>query len=182
MGILRHFVDDRSATFTAQATRLSTNSVNAIFRKLRVYFWDVGSFTDFYEGQDPRAVVSDAPTFERALLAFHIERYRNKRGLKSPWNEPDYHFAESHWRFQYALLTLNRPGVDVRPMMTEHLLEIIRLCGPVGRKPGNRLAGLKAVARQMDQRLQWMERNDPGFANPEDRAALRTIRNLPPKS
>ena len=180
--VLWHFVEDHSAARTAQATGLSANSVTAIFRKLRVYFWEVGLFTDVYEGLDPREAVSDAPTFELALLDFHIGRYRDKRGLKSPVSEPDYHFAESHWRFQFKVMALHRPGIDVRPMMMEHLLEIIRLCGPVGRKPGNRMAGLQAVARQMDQRLRWMERNDPGFTEPEQRAELQAIRAIRPKT
>jgi len=179
--VLEQFVRDSSATGAAQATRLSVNSVHAIYRKLRVFFFEVGLFMDFYEGQDPAEFVSDNPLFERDLLAFHLERIRDKRGLHSPSSEPPYHFAESCWRYDFKVLREQRPSEAVYAMMLSHLAGIIRLCGPVGATPRHRLAGLAAVARQIDQRILWLERNAPGFSDGDLRAGLRTARAIEPQ-
>jgi len=162
-------------------TGLSVNSVAAIFRKLRVYFWDAGIFADPYEGKDPREFDDDNLEYERRLLDFHFSRARDKRGLKSTWKEPDYHLAESQWRFGYMQLMVQRPSADVHPMMMSHLLEIIRLCGPVGSNPVNRKVGLLAKLRHMDQMVLWLERNAPGFNSEEQRAELKNIRSIKPK-
>jgi len=171
--VLWHFVRDDSATGTARATRLSVNSVSAIFRKLRVYFTEAGLFTDFYEGHDPLTHDSGLITTEHSLLAFHIARVRVHNGLKSPATEPDYHFAESHWRYHFHVMARERPSGEVHAMMFGHLMEIIRLCGPIGTRPANRRAGLMAIARQMDQRIAWLERNAPGFNDAALRSGLR---------
>jgi hypothetical protein len=176
--VLGHFVYDHTAALTARETNLSANSVVAIFRKLRIYFTDIGQFTDFYEGQNPLAYDSDNPMFEKGLLAFHLRRVREKHGLKSPAHEPDYHFAESHWRYHFYVLSLERPSGQVHAMMFSHLLEIIRLCGPIGTRPVNRRAGLLAVMHQMEQRILWLERHGPGFRSAHLRNELKSIRSL----
>jgi hypothetical protein len=176
--VLWHFVRDQSATDTASATHLSLNSVVSIFRKLRVFFWEVGLFTDIYEGQDPLTNHSNEPVFEKALLEFHFQRVRDRQGLKSPAHEPDYHFAESHWRFHFQVIMQERASAPVNAMMFSHLLELIRLCGPVGIRPRNRRAGMEAVMRQMDQRVLWLERNAPGFSATALRSIFREIRSL----
>lgn len=180
--VLEQFVRDSSATDAARATRLSVNSVHTIYRKLRVFFFDVGLFTDFYEGQDPAEFVSDNPRFERDLLAFHLGRFAAKRGLRSPASEPPYHFAESCWRYDFKVLMEQRPSEAVYAMMLSHLLEIIRLCGPVGSTPSNRIAGARAIARQIDQRILWLERNAPGFADADIRSGLRAARAIEPEA
>lgn len=179
--VLEEFVRDSSATDAARATRLSVNSVHAIYRKLRVFCFEAGLFMDFYGGQDPTEFVSDNPRFERDLLAFHLERVRARRGLRSPVSEPPYHFAESCWRYDFKVLMEQRPSEVVYAMMLSHLLEIIRLCGPVGATPSNRRAGALAITRQIDQRILWLERNAPGFTEPDIRSGLRAARAIEPE-
>ncbi len=179
--VLAHFVRDHTATETARQTALSVNSVVAIFSKLRVYFWEVGLFTDYYDGQDPRNFEGGNEHFERELLAFHFGRVREKRGLRSSAGKPDYHFAESHWRFHFHVIREQRLSADVHAMMLSHLLELIRVCGPVGGRPGNREAGLRAILRQTDQRTLWLERNAPAFRSSQDRAMLKDIRAIQPR-
>lgn len=174
--VLWHFVCDHSAHETAKATRLSVNSVHAIFRKLRVYFYDVGLFQDFYEGKDPLAVETDMPDFEYDLINYHLKRYGEKHGFKSPSTEPHYHFAESHWRYDFEIMRRERDSDAIYEMMMAHLVEIIRICGAVGSKPTNREAGLHAVLRQMEQRIAWLERNAKRFQNDAMRSALNLLR------
>lgn len=179
--VLWHFVRDHNANETARATRLSANSVVGLYRKLRVFFYEAGLFTDIYDGQDALSQSANEPRFEKALLEFHFERIRVHRGLKSPAHEPDYHLAESHWRFHFHIMAGERPDAPVEAMMAAHLLEIIRLCGPVGARPANLRAGAEAIRRQTDQRLLWLVRNAPGFATPERRSALRSIVRAEPE-
>lgn len=178
--VLEHFARDDSATEAARATKLSVNSVHALYRKLRIFFFEAGLFVDFYVGHDPQEFESDNPVFEQALLEFHFARIRDKRGLKSLTNEPPYHFAESCWRYDFKVLMTQRPSEAVHAMMLSHLLELIRLCGPVGAAPRNRAEGLRAVARQIDQRILWLERNAPAFAATTMRAALKEARAIDP--
>lgn len=176
--VLWHFVRDHTASETAHATKLSVNSVHAIFRKLRVYFFEAGLFMDFYGGIDPEDYESDNPLFEFQLLEFHFRRVQDKKGLRSPTNEPPYHFAESCWRYDFKVMMDERASEQVYAMMLSHLVEIIRICGPIGRKPENRKAGIRAVFRQMDQRILWLERNAPGFGSADMRARLKAIRAI----
>jgi hypothetical protein len=173
--VLWHFVRDHTATEAARATGLSVNSAAAIFRKLRGYFTEAGLFVDYYTMGDMDAPENENLEFERRLLEFHFSRIGEKRGLAAPPDGPDYHFAESCWRFDYQVLRDQRPSDAVYAMMLVHLLEIIRLCGPVGGKPTNRKVGLMAKLRQMDQRILWLERNGPAFRGDGRRAALREI-------
>lgn len=177
--VLWHFVRDHSATDTARATRLSVNAANALFRKLRIYFFEAGLFIDYYAGKDPLKYQSDNPAFEKLLLEYHFDRIGKKRGLKSPTTEPPYHLAESCWRFDFKLLMDQRPSEFVYDMMLSHLLEIIRTCGPIGTSPLNRTKAANVVMRQIDQRVLWLERNAPGFADPAFRADLKAIRSMP---
>ena len=170
--LLEHFVLDASTTDTARATRLSVNSVHTTFRQLRVFFFEVGLFQDFYAGQDPETYQSDNPMFERDLLEFHLSRVSEKRGLKSPVDEPPYHFAESCWRYDFKVLMDQRSSSDVRAMMLAHLLELLRLCGPLGGTPRNLESGGRAIMRQADQRILWLSRNAPDFRDPSVRAGL----------
>lgn len=178
--VLWHFVRDDTATATARQTGLSLNSVAAIFQKVRVYFFEAGLFMDPYEGKDPETFEGDNEEFELRLLTYHFERIRDKRGLKSPIHKPDYHLAESHWRFNFHVIRERRPDADFHKMMLTHLLDIIRICGPVGRPPVNRKAGLRAVLGQQDQFLIWLERNAPGFDD-ASRDELRDIRSILPE-
>lgn len=175
--VLWAFVCDASATEAAQATGLSVNSVHAIFRKIRVFFFEAGLFQDYYGGQDPVSFQSANPFFEKKLLKFHFGRIGAKQGLKSPDNEPPYHFAESCWRFDFKVMAEQRQSDHVLQMMQAHLLEIIRLCGPIGAPPRNKEQGLLAVLRQADQRILWLERNAPGYTDQAKRAELRAIRD-----
>lgn len=175
--VIEQFAQDASATDAARATGLSINSVHSIYRKLRIFFFECGLFRDFYDGHDPETFDSGAANFERELLAFHLERYGDKHGFSSPSTEPHYHFAESCWRFDFHMMARERPTETIQPMMLSHLMEIIRLCGPVGGKPRNLEAGLQAIMRQTDQRILWLQRNAPGFSSAELRNSLRAITN-----
>lgn len=178
--VLEQFVADASTVDAARTTGLSIPTVQAIYRRLRVFFFEVGLFQDFYEGEDPVEFVSDNPVFERDLLAFHFARISEKRGLKQPLTEPPYHFAESCWRYDFSIMKAERPDAPVKTMMLAHLLELIRLCGPIGASPRNRVAGIRAVARFTDQRIAWLHRNAPGFSDGKRRAALMEARAIDP--
>ncbi|EJJ27311.1 hypothetical protein [Rhizobium sp. CF142] len=176
---LWHFVLDDTAAETARHINLSINSISVIWGKLRKFFFEVGLFMDIYQGGDPADGSALAePEFERRLIEFHLKRSAAKRGLNSPPSEPDYHFAESHWRFHFAIMNEGRATEAVHAMMFGHLLEIIRICGPVGSKPLNQKQGLLAVFRQMEQRLLWMERNSQDYRLPTRRRELRSIREI----
>ena len=170
---------DHSATETALATRLSVNSVQAIFQKLRIYFFEVRLFMDFYDGDNPESYESDNPLFEFHLLEFHFQRVRDKMGLRSPSTEPPYHFAESCWRYDFKVMMDERSSGNIYTMMESHLLEIIRCCGPIGRPPSNIATGARLIERQFKQRVLWLERNAPGFNTPERRAVLRALYDNP---
>jgi hypothetical protein len=180
--VVAQFARDASATEAARATGLSVNAAHDLYRKLRVFFFEVGLFLDYYAGHDPETFESEDPALEKAILDFHFERVAARRGLKSPATEPPYHFAESCWRYDFKVLMDERPSDAVRAMMLAHLLELIRLCGPVGAPPRNRAAGALAVARQIDQRILWLERNAPGFSDKATRQALREARSIDPEN
>lgn len=174
--VLMGFVKDWPANATARATGLSVNSTTQIYHQLRTFFFEVGLFLDFYAGQDPLTFVGDTPRTEKALLEFHFSRVGARRGLKSPITEPPLHFAESCWRYDFKVLSEQRASDLVDEMMFNHLLELIRACGPIGARPRNREEGLRIILRQIDQRILWLERNAPGFADAATRAALRDAR------
>jgi hypothetical protein len=176
--ILLHFVRDHTATETARDTRLSVNSVAAIFAKLRVYFTEAGLFSNPVEV----GMFADNEEFEMRFLEFHTGRVKEKRGLRSPPNGTDYHTCESHWRFHFYMLMIQRPSESVHAMMLNHLLEIMRICGPVGSKPVNRKEGLLAAFRHMDQRLLWLERNSQDYRSMAYRQELKSIRAIRPSS
>lgn len=174
--VLMGFVKDWPANATARATGLSVNSTTQIYHQVRTFFFEVGLFLDFYAGQNPLAFVGDTPHTEKALLEFHFSRVRARRGLKSPISEPPLHFAESCWRYDFKVLSEQRTSDLVDEMMFNHLLELIRSCGPIGTTPRNREDGLRIILRQIDQRILWLERNAPGFADSDLRAALKDVR------
>jgi hypothetical protein len=176
--VLHHFVRDDSATQTARQTGLSLNSTSALFQKIRAYFFYSGVFTDPYRGKPPSEAGLDNDAFEARLLSYHFARIAQKRGLAPSDATADYHLAESHWRFMFHVAKAGRPEADFHQMMFSHLVEIIRLCGPIGRLPANRAAGLRAALRHQDQLLAWLERNAPGFSD-DERARIRDIRSTP---
>lgn len=176
--VLSSFVLDEPASRAAKHIDLSANSIDALYSKLRVYFYDAGLFMDIYEGGDPRegSTLAD-DEFEIRLIEFHMKRVAAKRGLTDILATPAYHFSESHWRFHYAVMIEGRSSGAIHRMMFAHLLEVIRHCGPVGASP-ERKEGLTLSLRHMDQRLLWMERNSVRFADPETRAQFREVRTL----
>ncbi|WP_442092012.1 hypothetical protein [Rhizobium brockwellii] len=172
--ILWHFVRDHTATETARETRLSLNSVAAIFAKLRVYFTEAGLFSDPVK----IGMFDDNEEFEMRFLEFHIGRVKEKRGLRSPLNGPDYHVCESHWRLHYMMMMEGRGTDAVHAMMFSHLLEIILCCGPVGLAPIRRREGLQLASKHFNHRLLWIERNAVGFKDQRLRRELQDIRKL----
>lgn len=176
--LLELYVRDVTATDAAAATGLSINSANAIFQKLRRYFYDVGLFIDLYQGEDPMTVEIDDPAFEAQVLAFHMARLGVRRGVKESGAAPPYHFAESCWRYDFQRMMIERPSDAVYAMMQKHLLELIRLCGPIGQAPKKRLEGLRAVMRQADERIDWFSRSAPGYRDADSRAGLADARAI----
>lgn len=170
--VLDYFVRDHTASDAARAVGLSINSVHAIYHKLRVFFFETGVFLNYYGSIDPAEFVSDDPVHELRLLNYHAQRARLRRGLKAESNDRRYHFAETCWRYDYQVMMAERPSADVHAMMFRHLWEIIRLCGPIGAPPRNRVEGLLAAMRQVDERIEWFRRSAPGFRSEEVRAAL----------
>lgn len=166
---------DHSAQETARNVDLSVNSISAIFTKLRKFFYEAGLFTDIYGGRDPRegSIYEDGEAFEKWVIEFHFERAAAKRGITEWLGQPAYHFAESHWRFHYAVMTEGRAADAIHDMMYAHLLEIIRCCGSVGALPVRRKAGLLLALKHMDQRIVWLERNASGFRDTQARKALK---------
>ena len=179
--VLGSFARDEPAARAATHIDLSVNSITAIYAKLRAYFYATGLFVDIYQGSDPREGAALAQEeFERRLIEFHWKRSHARRGIDDPPGGPALHFAESHWRFHYAIMNDERPSDTLDRMMFAHLLEMIRCCGPVGAPPTNRKAGLELALRQMDQRLLWLERNASRFRDPTGRAELRKTRAIAP--
>lgn len=170
--VLDHFVRDHTASDAARAVGLSINSVHAIYHKLRVFFFETGVFLNYYGGIDPVDFVSDDPVHELRLLSYHARRAGLRRGLKDEPNDRRYHFAETCWRYDYQVMMAERPSADVHAMMFRHLWEIIRICGPIGGPPRNRVDGLRAAMRHVDERIEWFRRSAPGFRTEEVRAAL----------
>jgi hypothetical protein len=172
--VLLHYALDNTVQEAARDTQLSATSVNAIFGKLRRFFSEAGLFEDYSMARGSSEARQVHARQEKALLEFHNQRLRRKRGLRHAPDSPDYHFAESCWRYDFHVLMDERLSDQLQAMMFAHLLEIVRLCGPVGRPPVNRAAALRAVLRHIDERAQW--RNEPGFSTPKFRAALRELR------
>lgn len=170
--VLWHFVRDHTATEAAKATGLSLNSANDLYRKIRVYFYEAGLFMDFYGGTGEAAFGPEDEPFERDLLAFHYRRLAKRRGVKIAPDGPNYHLAESWWRLDFAMIMRERPSGAVYDMMMGQLLSVIRVAGPVGTKPGNTAERRKVLARLVDQKILWFQRNAAGFSAPESRAGL----------
>jgi len=181
--VLWHFVLDDLNADAAKATGLSINTVQDIFQKLRVFFHETETFRSIYpEGVLATEVELEDEELEFLILELHLARWRRKRGMRSPISGPDYHFAESCWRYWYLRLARLGGEEAIHRMMYAHLLEIIKICGPVGRKPVNYKAGLLALSRQMDQRMFWLERNSPEFRSAAHRQTLRELRSIQPKT
>ncbi|SDD21373.1 hypothetical protein SAMN04487779_1005197 [Belnapia rosea] len=178
--VLWSFAQDQAAGEAAKQIALSANSIDALYSKLRVFFTEIGLFTDIYKGGDPNDgtdMGEDGEGYELRLIAFHLERVKRKRRMKeTELEEVDYNWCESRWRFEYSILTEGRPSDTINRMMYSHLLAHIRLSGPVGSKPQVTSEIGKLTRQQVSQRLLWLERNAPAFKDEATRTALREIR------
>lgn len=135
--VLWHFTLDHSARETTRHVALSANSISGIYAKLRQFFFDYGLFSDPYHGGDPREGLpyEGFADLEYLILAYHFDRVAKKRGnLHSGMEEPDYHFAESNWRFDHLALRTERGTEFANRRMYATLLRFIRRFGPVGAK------------------------------------------------
>lgn len=175
--VLAQFVRDATVAETARRTGLSPNAVEQIFRKLRVFCFEGGLFRDFYQGLNPVEIEGPRGPHERDLIRFHLARMEAKRGLKQPLTEPPYHFAESDWRYEYQVLIRERPSGEeaVRGMMLRHLVQFIRVCGPIGAPPESGIAGRLILMDQIAERARWLQRNAPGFSDPDLRLQLQRV-------
>lgn len=170
--VLWHFTLDHSAAEAAKHVRLSANSISAIYAKLRKFFFDYALFNDPYKGGDPREGLpyEGVENAEQAMLTFHFERVREKRGaLDSDMGAPDYHFAESNWRFDHFYLWLERGDDAAHRKMYSSLMAFIRRFGPVGSPREatveDRLMGTKLALEQLRDYTLWLERNGRAFRN-----------------
>jgi hypothetical protein len=181
--VLWRFVLDEPASEAAHHVKLSTNSISAIYTKLRRFFFDLDLFRDLYAGGDPRDGIfaEGYEDVEHLILAFHLKRVAEKRGqLNAAMDEPDYHFAESNWRFDFHVMMTERGDEPARAMMYRNLLEFIQRFGPVGspRAPSPQIrAQARALAsEQFNRMILWLERNSVKFRDADDRAELRSLR------
>lgn len=179
--LLWHFALDHSAGETSAHVNVSANSISLIFAKLRKFFFDHGLFRDPYKGGDPANGIAgkDAEDVEYRLLDFHLRRVSAKHGsLDSPADAPDYHFAESNWRSDFAPLMSERGPDLVHQMMFDNLLEFVRCFGPVGATGDvaveRKLEGRRLALAQFDRRILWLERNAVRFR--EARSELKGLR------
>lgn len=165
---------DHTVAETATATKLSANSINAIFQKIRVYlsevhfYWPLLAYKFESEKDDPDA-------YHNFIMQFHRERIALKRGLKPSDEKSDYHILESFWRFDYHLLVSQRRthAEEVYGMMLRDLIALIRICGPIGSKPGKIWHGRSLLLKQHRKRALWLVRNGPDFQ--EDKHLLMEI-------
>lgn len=163
--VLGHFVRESTVAHAAKETGLSQNSVSAIFGKLRKYFYDCGFFR-LPERPAPDAPrLPDMPEGELSfddILEYHRMRIAEKRGVRST-DGPDYHLAESMWRYDYRVIMLERPSDRIYEMMTSDLLQLIRLCGPVGKPKPNKVVGIIAYIYHSKKLALWLQRNVEGY-------------------
>lgn len=181
--VLWYFAIDATVAEAASHIDLSANSISALYTKLRKFFFDYALFRDPYHGRDPREgfEMEGFKDIELLILLYHMRRFARKRGkLASPMVGPDYHFAESNWRFDYYALRVERGPAFVQRMMYGHLLEFVKRFGPVGspREPtqAQREAGRDLAIDQINRVTLWLERNSPRFKSAEERNALRSLR------
>lgn len=179
--VLISFVRDEPVAVAARHIRLSANSINAVYGRIRAYFTALGVFEDIYRGGNPEDGTSageDMEEFEFHLISFHLHRIRRKRRVPdTDLSEVDPHWCESHWRFQYHMMMQGRPSEAIHRMMYTHLLGHIRLCGPIGTPPRNQEVARRLAVQQLDQRIVWFERNAPMFRDEESRMNLRAMRS-----
>ncbi|MDJ0387336.1 hypothetical protein QMO56_04340 [Roseomonas sp. E05] len=178
--VLWSFARDEPAGEAARQMTLSANSIDALYSKLRIFFTELGVFTDIYEGRNPEdgtPLGEDMEGYELRLIAFHLERVSRKRRMKpTRIDEVDYNWCESRWRFEYHILAEGRPSEGLYRMMFSHLLAHIRVSGPVGGELRNRDRSEALMEEQLDQRLAWLERNAPAFRDEASRSELRRLR------
>ena len=159
--VLWSFVVDEPVAQAARRIRLSANSINAIYTKLRVFFTELGVFVDIYKGGDPKFGTDrgkDLEGFDYRLLTFHLQRDSAKRRMKgTAIEEIDYNWCESNWRFDYQVLVMCRPDALIHRMMYGHLLAFIRACGPVGHAPRHREKAAPLLRQHFEQGLLWLE-------------------------
>ena len=157
--MLWHFVVESTVSQAADATGLSRNSIAAIYSKLRKYFVDCGLFhlpsvlRDEFTRLDPEWA---------HLMEYHRMRIAEKRGVRKT-NEFDYHLAETCWREEYKAVMMERPSKGVYEMMNRNLLQVIRLCGPVGKANPNKASGLLAYLYHSRELSLWLQRNVPEY-------------------
>ncbi len=182
--VLWNFTLDHSAAETARHVKLSANSISAIFAKLRRFFFEHRLFTDPYKGADPRDGLPHEgyEDIEHLILTYHLKRVAKKHGaLDCRMDEPDYHFAESNWRFNFHELKKQRGPELVQRMMYAYLLEFVRRFGPVGARNPPTLAvkrdGLLLALDQFDRMIVWLERNSGKFRSLDKRKNLRDLRS-----
>lgn len=170
--LLRYFAEDLSATETAARMRLSVNAVSEIYGKLRAFFAETGLFASLYEA-DP----TPEPEDELQYIGFHLARVAEMRGLPADDRNNDLHFRESCWRFECRMLA-ELGARNMRETMYRDLLALIRLCGPVGRPPRNRLAARRYLLERNDRIAAWLQRNSPAMSDSRYRRELQQIRDL----
>ncbi len=185
--VLTAFVEDEPVAVAASHIALSANSVQAIYRKLRNFFVSLTVFEDIYLGGDPKQGLGDTdPATERLeleILGFHLARVKDKKLMKdAKLGEPDPHFAESCWRYQYHVMERERSGMSIKPMMFAHLLGIIKSCGPVGRPPPRAQIAhaYELKLAHLDQRVLWLSRNAPSLKSPSARAQIQEVMTIAP--
>ena len=181
--VLRAFAGDTPPSTLAGQMRLSLNSIAAIYQRLRAHYVKIGVFRDFYRDDYPPGAAVNEPVqefeaYERALLAFHLRRVSDMRGIKPQPAGIDHHFCESCWRFRFVPFFEGRPDESVHGMMFDELLTYVRVGGPIGTPTPNLQAVREIQLELLDRRVSWLERSSPEFKPEALRASLRDIRRL----
>lgn len=164
--IVRGFALDLPGAWIAEDHGISSNTVQSIYRKLRVFFVEAGLFPLADEGPEGSENFGDAPeAYSKGLAEFHRLRMLHKRGIRGSSLDKSYHLAESRWRLHYNYLQFK--GVENFADLLEHdLLMVLELCGPLGGRPDNvdalpsimqQQAEVRETARQNAESRLWRE-------------------------
>ncbi|SNZ21332.1 hypothetical protein [Cohaesibacter gelatinilyticus] len=174
--VLWGFACDLSVTEVARNTKLSTNSVSAIYQRLRAHYVRIGVFNSFYDNGDAIGVSETSDAYELALLEFHLKRISQMRGIPHSQNSSDHHFCESCWRFQLIPFFEGRSADAAHNMIFNELLTYLKVGGPVGVKAADLQAVRRCQLEFLNRRSAWLERSSPEFKSEDSRALLRDIR------
>ncbi len=175
--LLWNFAHDISPTETSRHMRLSLNSVNAIYMKIRRYFVELGHFPDIQVDQEELEFSDEiAVDSDEAFIRFHRNRMSRKYGLVKNADIHGLHRCESCWRYVNLELLNDGRDTNIPRMMYRDLIALIRICGPLGSPITNLDKALEYRRQRVEQRLLWLQRNSTRHKSVELRALLTRLK------